>query len=361
MRLSETIFAFVLILWTNATTVDMPAQEPLRFNQIVLKGTHNSYAGIDCDPFLGKGNECPVMHNPPSEQIDDWGVWAIELDFSFARSESGQVVPWVGHDGRDSCHSFALENWNDRLENYLLAIRESRSFAYRPVVIKFEYKDWGLDTYDDPALAGDSLEVLLVRVFGEHGIFGPRARDSALMANGGLWPTVDEMAGKIVPYTIFGYGSDQIYDQCPLSEAVIPQYSDSGQVQSMIESGKQVIFLDQYQVDWTFRFAAPPNPIYVSGTAVDSTWVDNRWGKICSTPENDDPTDPGRGFPVGEQGTFRFPFRTVGSAIARASAYPGWTILISPGSYPETITVNASIKIKADGGTVVIGKYSVKP
>lgn len=339
----------------------IPAQKPLRFDQLILKGTHNSYASSDCRPLLGKGNECPVMHNPPSEQIDDWGVWAIELDFSFIRFETGLIAAWVGHDGRDTCRSFAAEDWNNRLENYLIAVRNSRSFVYRPIVIKFEYKDWGLDAYDDPALAGDSLEAVMARVFGEPALFGPRARDSALKANGGFWPTVDEMAGKIIPYTIFGYGSDIVFDGCPLVEVVIPQYTDSTRVQDLITDGKQIIFLDQYQADWTFHFAAPPNPIYVFGTAADSTWVENRFGKICSTLDYDDPTDPGRGFPVSEQGTFRFPFRTVTEALARASAYPGWTILVKPGDYRETIIIDSSVTIKADGGTVVIGKYTVNP
>lgn len=361
MRISNTALALLLVLPIRGMAPDTSAREPLRFHQLILKGTHNSYASSDCSHFFEKGNECPVMHNPLPEQIDDWGVWAIELDFAFVRLETGQVAPWVGHGGRDSCHSFAAGDWNDRLEHYLIAVRNSRSLTYRPIVIKFEYKDWGLGAYDDPAVAGDSLAAVLVRVFGISALFGPRVRDSALTANGGLWPTVDEMAGKIIPYTIFGYGSDIVFDGGPLPEAVIPQYTDSVRVHRLIEDGKQIIFLDQYQIDWTFRFAAPPNPIYVSGTADDSTWVENRYGKICSTPENDDFTDPGRGFPVGEQGTFRFPFRTVGSAIARASAYPGWTILVKPGYYPEAITVDSSVKIKADGGTVVMGKDTLRP
>ncbi|NMC43610.1 MAG: hypothetical protein GYA46_06810 [candidate division Zixibacteria bacterium] len=177
---------FVLTIMALLVSGNTSAREPLRFNQLVLKGTHNSYPSSDCNPLFGKGNECPVMHDPPPEQIDDWGVWAIELDFSFIRLEDGQVVPWVGHNGGDSCHSFAAGDWNDRLETYLTAIRNSRSFVYRPIVIKFEYKGWGINAYDDPVLAGDSLEAVLARVFGEPALFGPRARDSALTANGGL-------------------------------------------------------------------------------------------------------------------------------------------------------------------------------
>lgn len=152
-----------------------------------------------------------------------------------------------------------------------------------------------------------------------------------------------------------------VYDGCPLPEAVIPCYTDSIGVHRLLENGKQIIFLDLYQADWTFHFAAPPNPICVSATAAESTWVENRYGKLCSALERDDPTDPGRGFAVGRQGTFRFPFRTVGAAIARASAHPGWTILIKPGYYPETIPTDSCLRIKADGGTVVIGKYTVNP
>jgi hypothetical protein len=59
-------------------------------DRLSFKGTHNSY---NC----GSGDE-PRMHHSLTAQIDDFGVWALELDFSVVRFD-GRLVTGVGHDG----------------------------------------------------------------------------------------------------------------------------------------------------------------------------------------------------------------------------------------------------------------------
>jgi hypothetical protein len=73
---------------------------------------------------------------------------------------------------------------------------------------------------------------------------------------------------------------------------------------------------------------------------------------------------------VSQQGTFRFPYGSVGAAVTRASgdvghvvdsrrAGYGWTVLIRPGFYPESITIDIPLTLEKDErfpGTVVIGR-----
>ena len=83
--------------------------------------------------------------------------------------------------------------------------------------------------------------------------------------------------------------------------------------------------------------------------------------------------DVWQGQVVHPQGTYRFPYRSVGQAVTRArgvtpSGDPavqslrtgyGWTVLIKPGSYPETLTIDIPLTLKKFDdapGIVVIGQ-----
>ena len=55
---------------------------PIPIDRLVLKGTHNSYS---CDKGI-----------PLDQQLDDFGVWAIELDFGI-KNLGGQFRAIVGH------------------------------------------------------------------------------------------------------------------------------------------------------------------------------------------------------------------------------------------------------------------------
>src|SRR5690606_15051367 len=102
----------------------MPA---LTIDQLIFKGTHNSYA---CG-----GGDLPWMNHPPDKQIDDFGVWALELDYSLV-TEHGGPVPVVGHDREgDGC-------WGYYLTDYLRAVRRARALRYRPVFLTLEVKTW---------------------------------------------------------------------------------------------------------------------------------------------------------------------------------------------------------------------------
>src|SRR3990172_637844 len=100
----------------------------LTVDQPILKGTHNSYS---C-----RGNAPPRMNHPPDKQIDDFGVWHLELDFS-VEYERGGPVAVVGHDRPQhaSC-------WGYYLSDYLRMIQETRSLRYRPVFVCFDVKRW---------------------------------------------------------------------------------------------------------------------------------------------------------------------------------------------------------------------------
>ena len=65
---------------------------------------------------------------------------------------------------------------------------------------------------------------------------------------------------------------------------------------------------------------------------------------------------------VHQQGTYRFPYQTIGGAVTRAQGITptgascllprrtgyGWTVLIKPGTYPEALTINIPLTLKKD-------------
>src|SRR5262249_28809926 len=131
-----------------------------------------------------------------------------------------------------------------------------------------------------------------------------------------------------------------------------------------IISGFRGIFkLDQYQSDWTFEFGVPPNPIWVESTATPPWTVldveGDEWGP-CEA-DRPDPPDVWKGQIVHEQGTARFPFRTLAGAVARAEvrtpntrgqpdprrAGVGWTVLIAPGRYREAVRIDMPLTLRS--------------
>jgi hypothetical protein len=102
---------------------------PLPINQLVFKGTHNSY---QCT-----GGTSPVMGHPPSVQIDDFGVWAVELDVGVSLG-TGISTAVIGHDspGDGVCSGLSA-----RLIDCLATMRDTFALRYRPVFIYFDIKD----------------------------------------------------------------------------------------------------------------------------------------------------------------------------------------------------------------------------
>src|SRR5215472_12522426 len=132
---------------------------PSPISQLRFKATHNSY---------DRGR-------PPEEQIDDFGVWAIELDVSVPiENRPPRLV--VGHDGPGKALGNDLSGGDPdassiadrfRLEYYLTRIKTCSSIKFRPIVIFFEKKAWFFDNlvYSDPRQFLALLENELISVF----------------------------------------------------------------------------------------------------------------------------------------------------------------------------------------------------
>ena len=305
--LTRSIFVIAVL---NAVAQTGGAQ-PL--NTLVLKGTHNSYACCGGANFFGVwDNTCPVMHNPPAEQMNDWNVWALELDFS-TRVQNGVPTLIVGHDGPTGDATYSTPGWGSTLRDYLVGIRNARAFGYRPAIIYFNHKTWGDNTYDPPTAYGPLLETLLADVFGTAAVFGP----GAFAANGMQWPSAAALAGKVIPYTD-GYAGDLLFSDNPplLNRWYKDDYTDAGEHAQRATSGAyNLIGIDQYQEDWTFDHVAPPNPMYVKNDAPPSTEVINTVGHDCTVPRwpfPPDITNVGNPFVVVQHGTFRFPYDQIG-------------------------------------------------
>jgi hypothetical protein len=297
------------------------------------------------------------MHNSPAEQIDDWGAWA--LDFG-AVIENGDTVLFVGHNGPNGEDTWTDPRWGKYLEDFLESIRDTRSMRerYRPVFIYLEKKTGQNWPKIDISQRWTSLvEDILLRVFGRDNIFGP-----ADLVNG--WPTVPELAGKVIPVCITDCKSSNLIfsgDPSGLTRVGPPGgfdvYTDSTQMAAQKGEGEGIILAsDQYQDNWSFSLCSPPNPLYVKPLPlIPNYMVINAIGHPCGGCTRD-PHDINCVFFVNRVGTFRFPYRTVLEAYNRGKDFPGWTILINPGNYRETMVMDKTVTLKADGGTVIIGR-----
>ena len=353
---------------------------PLPIDQLLFKATHNSY---------DRGR-------PPEQQIDDFGVWAIELDVSVP-IENGPSRLIVGHDragkalgdndlsGGDPQAKTREDRF--RLEYYLTRLKNTLAKRYRPIFIFFEKKAWinwfpspgqpprfdNVD-YDDPARFLGLLENELA-VF-EDKIFGPSALEAYQAKHAGQYPPVPELAGLIIPVLIqyfnggdaFIGGTNMVFHDgpCPAPidgwgarcrgfnlRAGINDDDDCGKPNDL--ESYNMYRLNNYQEDWTFEHVVPPNPLVVDFNGRSVTRVSG-----CDSDVD-----------VHEQGTCVFPYRTVAKAVARSEgralsqpadlrrAGYGWTLLIRPGNYREALTINVPLTLEKDPrlpGTVVIGR-----
>jgi len=357
---------------------------PAPINQIIFKGTHNSYDAR--------------RRVPPAVQIDDFGVWAIELDYSIPM-ENGPRRAVVGHDGPGAAADGEDVIGGDpnpdprttgqrfRLEFFLKSVKNTRAFHYRPVFIYFEKKKWTqylffpfphlerLDDpdFDDPTKFLPVVESELRSVFPD-AIFGPAQLAVYILQHGGRYPTVPELAGKVIPIAInapgFVGGSDTIFHDgpclppCRSFNLLANIATDCDGIESIpnLIPRNNIIRLDNHQANVSFGFGVPPNPLVVDRAAPPQTRIYGCDGEID----------------VHQQGTFCFRYSKIGDAITRAlgivppndigrippepdhlRAGIGWTLLIEPGSYPEALTINTPLTLKKfDGssGIVVIGQ-----
>jgi len=305
------------------------------------------------------------MNHPPDKQLDDFAVWSVELDFSVMRV-NGVPVAVVGHDegpGTRTC-------WGYLLADFLRMLRTARVLKYRPIFINLDVKSWGEFTDDfkfqqafsviNEVFSGDYVD--LKEYVNQHG---------------GRYPTIPELAGKAVFYVpndpeggLRGSWADGCTTPREVERSIesgaTPEDSDHV---GCSPDGCRVLRLDQYQADWTFQYGVPPNPICVDGSAQPPWTVTDSEGDSWFCPSSGDVSHGQR---VGEQGTYRFPYRTVRRAVDRAlgkttptpagdlrrTGY-GWTVLITPGSYPETLKIDIPLWLRRDErglGPVVIGR-----
>jgi hypothetical protein len=353
-------------------------------DQLLFKGTHNSYS------CRGEGDlDPPCMNHPPSKQLDEFGVWSLEIDFSVIEI-NGMPTPVVGHDyeGHATCYGADYPAWPGSflLADFLRSIRNTVAFNYRPIFIYFDIKtgdgSWGIGDYHSKL--GMGLEIARDIFTNDLLILEQYRHDHQ-----GGYPTVLELAHKIVvffPFPEFPDHRPEIPD--PPAGTLVSTNSDKCTSKSVVErsiengspleggitvpGGYHVFRLDQYQADWTFEFGVPPNPLVVDASAQPPWTVTDSEGDewACSIAGVGPSHDVWKGEVVHEHGTFRFPFRTFQGALARVEgttanavedvrrAGYGWTVLVRPGSYDEQVTFRTPLMLVRDPGSdgiVVIG------
>ena len=337
------------------------------------------------------------MNHPPSVQIDDFGVWAVELDVGVEfHIDTGTWTVVVGHDGPGDG---ICPGWGYRLMDFLVAIRGTLAMRYRPILIYFDIKDGDSWADLDPLnKCNDYTQKYRLAIQTVEQVFPGNVVQlyEFVDEHNGRYPTVPEMAGKAIIYfpkreflqdnpnavcganpPFKGTLRSTWYDSCTSKEAV-ENSIETGALHDddalgCGPEGCRVLRVDQYQADWTFEYSAPPNPLIVDGSAQPP------WNVLDSVGDDWDCNngDVSRHQIVREQGTVRFPYRTLTKAVMRAEGKPfqggnpvpngspdirrtgyGWTILVKPGNYPEGLRIDIPLILKKyDGavGTVEIG------
>ena len=319
----------------------------LSIEDLIFKGTHNSYSCVRAGPLC--------VNHPPDQQIDDFGVWSLEIDFSLERHH-GSPVPVVGHDGpgHGSC-------WGYFLSEYIELVLQARALQFRPVFIYLESKRWkrsGRRPWRQPA---DNAFAFQEKWDAGIATLQRACADRLVLLDQWIfehdrWPYPLELAGKVVLYEpnmrsangrLVGLrGTHAAHCVTPeLVESAIRTGLPLERNGAVCEGGARALRLNQYQADWTFAYGVPPNPLVVDGGAQSSTMVDDAQGKRWRCGG-----EVSHGEQVSEQGTYRFPFLTLEKAVARARgitlatnghsdprrAGQGWTVLIK-GDNAETL------------------------
>jgi hypothetical protein len=339
---------------------------PAAINQIIFKGTHNSYV---CK--IGS-NDPPVMNHSPDKQMDEFGVWALELDVG-VKTVNGLPTVLIGHDEPGDATCFIGPPFT--LASMLRVIAGSAALQFRPVFLFFDVKTW--TELDINATVAHAIADV-------RQIFPDRTIDLAeFFAQNQRYPTIPEIAGFAVVYAP-GKASGMLQgthaDHCTSAAAVARSIATGQPVEgsdpneTYAPGSARVFRLDQYQADWTFDYSAPANPILVDFSSQSPRTVTDAGGDnwFCG----DNPVDPlsERGqFQVVQRnhGTYAFPYKTVLEAVDRAKGIVpgqgrddrrsgfGWTVLIRPGSYPGPLTIDIALILKKDdrfSGPVVLGR-----
>ena len=313
--------------------------EGLSIEELIFKGTHNSYA---C-----RGRHVPSMNHPLGTQIDDFGVWTLELDVG-AALEDGVAVPMVGHHrpGDRAC-------WGHRLADHVESILRAKALEFRPVFVYIEVKTWQrsrVRPWRRPPDLGLGFEE---KWQAARGAFEALCADRLVILEDWLrghddhWPTPTELAGKVVLYEPNSLDTDgrpvglrgTHADRC-VTPTMVETAIETGRPLvrngSHCPGGARAMRLDQYQADWTFAYGVPPNPLVVDPRAPGRSGVSAE-GSAWRCGD-----DRSHGQVVSDQGTYRFPYRSLSQAVERAQgitsatdgradsrrAGHGWTVLV---------------------------------
>lgn len=332
----------------------------LSIDQLILKGTHNSYA-------CGLRRPACVNH-PPDQQIDDFGVWSLELDFSLEQ-HGGGPVPVIGHSGpgHGACGAYFLSDYVD-------IILRARALQFRPIFVYLEVKRWKRPWRRPWQPPADGAYGFQEKWEAGLDVFRRTCQDRLVLLDRwileqGRWPNPRELAGKVVLYEPNRQASDGSllglrgthagrYVTPDAVEAAISTGLPLQRDGAVCNGGARALRLNQYQADWTFDYGVPPNPLVVDPRAASETEIRDpqNWASRCR-PE----VSPGER--VGEKGTYRFPFTSLERAVERARgitsatggqpdprrAGQGWTVLVK-GSSTQSI-------LEDDGLSLVLQPY----
>jgi len=208
-------------------TPDEPAATPLRFDQVQVLGTHNSYhQRVDDELFAlleafdaGLARSLDYEHPSLTVQLDELGARQLELDV-FADPDGGLYadrhigalldrpiasgLPELEEPGFKVLHVQEID-YESSCATFVACLEEVEAWSagnpdHVPVVILVEVKD---DPIPDPAGVGFvvphaitaadllALDAEIRSVVGEDDVFTPDEHD-------GAWPDLDEMRGQLV-------------------------------------------------------------------------------------------------------------------------------------------------------------------
>jgi len=228
------VLSAVLLLSSPAPAQTNP-RDTLRLDRAQFKATHNSY----------------LLKHTPQQQIDDFDVWEIELDFGMVEDSRDFLV---GHDDPDPKHG--LKTLGDWVRNAASAA----GLKKHPLILKLEAKTTGrcassrfltftcVENWpaDWQLRLVDSLEIWL----GAENWITYRKFSGHLQSH---WPTVAELAGKFI-VTLQDSNEDLDIDksstfffrrEIPGLQSAWPPIKDADDFRTALESGTNRLTMDE--------------------------------------------------------------------------------------------------------------------
>lgn len=168
------------------STGEVQAREPLRVNQISVKGTHNSYHVAK----LLAGSSVRYTHAPIAEQLEEQGIRSFEFDIHVEGDLAFRVFHTDGDRGTRCATLGAclgdIKRWSDSHRDHV------------PIFVMIEEKEIGVDA----ATHYDALDREILAVWPRERLLTPAAvRGGAATLREAIetkgWPMLDDARGKI--------------------------------------------------------------------------------------------------------------------------------------------------------------------